>query len=106
MPDAVRHKSSSVANANTSLETRFRSRSNNAVISTEIDMLPLSWKDMVSLRLECNADQKDELVAALWEDGTQGITEVDLNANRVELRAFFEEEFDAAQYAAHGARWE
>lgn len=61
---------------------------------------------MVSLRLECNADQKDELVAALWEDGTQGITEVDLNANRVELRAFFEEEFDAAAYAAHGARWE
>jgi ribosomal protein L11 methyltransferase len=61
---------------------------------------------MVSLRLECNADQKDELVAALWEDGTQGITEVDLNANRVELRAFFEEEFDAAPYAAHGARWE
>lgn len=61
---------------------------------------------MVSLRLECGAEQKDDLVAALWENGTLGITEVDLNANRTELRAFFAEEFDAAAYAAFGARWE
>jgi len=64
---------------------------------------------MVSLRLQCGAEQKDELVAALWEDGTQGITEVDLNGNRVELRAFFEAQFEAAAYAAYGAygaQWE
>lgn len=61
---------------------------------------------MVSLRLQCGTDQKDELAAALWEDGTQGITEVDLNANRVELRAFFESSFEAAAYAAYGAQWE
>ena len=69
-------------------------------------MLPLSWKDMVSLRLQCGTEQKDELVAALWEDGTAGITEVDLNANRVEIRAFFEAAFEATAYAADGARGE
>lgn len=61
---------------------------------------------MVSLRLECTVEQKDELIAALWEDETQGVTEIDLNANRVELRAFFAEPFDAAAYAAFGPRWE
>ena len=61
---------------------------------------------MVSLRLQCGTDQKDELAAALWEDGTQGITEVDLNGNRVELRAFFESSFESAAYAAYGAQWE
>jgi ribosomal protein L11 methyltransferase len=61
---------------------------------------------MVSLRLECGAEDKDALIAALWEDGTDGITEIDLPANRTELRAFFAEPFDAAAYTAHGARWE
>jgi ribosomal protein L11 methyltransferase len=61
---------------------------------------------MVSLRLECSVEQKDELIAALWEDETQGVTEIDLNANRVELRAFFAEQFDAAAYAAFDPRWE
>lgn len=61
---------------------------------------------MVSLRLECDAEQKDELIAGLWEDGTLGITEVDLMANRVGLTAFFDAQFDAAAYAAFGARWE
>ena len=58
---------------------------------------------MVSLRLQCDAEKKDELIAALWEDGTTGITEIDLNANRVELRAFFDVPFDAAAY---GGTWE
>jgi ribosomal protein L11 methyltransferase len=61
---------------------------------------------MVSLRLECGVEQKDELIAALWEEGTLGITEVDLNANRVELRAFYEAPFDESAFAAFGARWE
>ncbi|MBL8236381.1 MAG: 50S ribosomal protein L11 methyltransferase [Bryobacterales bacterium] len=61
---------------------------------------------MVSLRLECDAEQKDELIAALWENETLGVTEVDLNANRVGLTAFFDAPFDAAAYAAYGARWE
>lgn len=57
----------------------------------------------MSLRLQCDAEKKDELIAALWEDGTTGITETDLNANRVELRAFFDAPFDAAAY---GGTWE
>jgi len=61
---------------------------------------------MVSLRLECGADDKDALIASLWEDGTLGITEIDLPANRSELRAFFADEFDASAYAPHGARFE
>jgi ribosomal protein L11 methyltransferase len=61
---------------------------------------------MVSLRLECGVEQKDDVIAALWEDGTQGVTEVDLNANRTELRAFFSEPFDASAYAAYNPRWE
>lgn len=61
---------------------------------------------MVSLRLECSVEQKDELIAAFWEDGTEGVTEVDLNGNRTELRAFFAQRFDASAYSAYGARWE
>lgn len=61
---------------------------------------------MVSLRLECGAEQKDDVIAALWEEGTQGITEVDLNANRTELRAFFSKAFDAAAFASYNPRWE
>ncbi|MBI2688338.1 MAG: 50S ribosomal protein L11 methyltransferase [Acidobacteria bacterium] len=58
---------------------------------------------MVSLRLECGPEQKDELIAALWEEGTLGVTELDLPGNRTELRAFFAEPFDAV---AIGGRWE
>lgn len=61
---------------------------------------------MVSLRLECGAEQKDELIAGLWEDGTLGVTELDLPGNRTELRAFFEAEYDAASYSAFQPRWE
>ena len=61
---------------------------------------------MVSLRLECGAEEKDEVIAALWEEGTQGVTEVDLPANRTELRAFFDAPFDAAAFAPFGPRWE
>jgi ribosomal protein L11 methyltransferase len=59
---------------------------------------------MVSLRIQCEADKKDELIAALWEDGTVGVTETDLNGNRVELRAFFDAPFEAAAY--EGGVWE
>jgi ribosomal protein L11 methyltransferase len=57
---------------------------------------------MVSLRIQCEADKKDELIAALWEDGTVGVTETDLNGNRVELRAFFENR----PAAAYEGEWE
>lgn len=62
--------------------------------------------EMVSLRLECSLDEKDGLIAALWEAGTAGVTEIDLPANRVELRAFFAEPVDDSAFAAYAPRWE
>jgi ribosomal protein L11 methyltransferase len=51
------------------------------------------------LRLECPADEKDRLIAELWERGTCGVIEEDRA-----LLAFFDEPFDASQWP--GARWE
>ena len=45
---------------------------------------------MFSLEIECDPDDRDLLVAELWEQGSAGI--VELNAQR--LRAFFEDEAD------------
>lgn len=61
---------------------------------------------MVSLRLECTTEKKDDLVAAMWERDTQGITEIDLNANRTRLIAFFLEPFEASEFAAYDPLWE
>jgi len=60
---------------------------------------------MVSLNLQCSAEQKDTLLAALWEAGTQGVTEIDLPGNRAELRAFFESAVDDAEFAEFMPRW-
>ena len=45
---------------------------------------------MFSLEIECDADDRDLLIAELWEQGSAGIVELD--ARRV--RAFFEEQQD------------
>ena len=45
---------------------------------------------MFSLEIECDADDRDLLIAELWEQGSAGIVELD--AERV--RAFFEEQAD------------
>jgi ribosomal protein L11 methyltransferase len=46
------------------------------------------WPVMFSLEIECDPDDRDFLIAELWEQGSAGIAELD--ARR--LRAFFEDE--------------
>jgi ribosomal protein L11 methyltransferase len=58
------------------------------------------------LRLECAAGARDRLIAELWERGTAGVIEEDLAGGAAALQAFFEEPFEAAEWAAYGARWE
>jgi ribosomal protein L11 methyltransferase len=41
------------------------------------------------LHLECSKDEKDELIASLWERKTLGVHEHDLPDGRARLRAFF-----------------
>ena len=61
---------------------------------------------MFSLYLECRQEEKDLLIAELWDEGSTGITEVD----EQHLRAFFERDADAAgllqRFAAFGPQWE
>ena len=61
---------------------------------------------MVTLLLRCAADEKDLLVALLWELRTSGILEDDLPDGRLELRACFAETFPADDFAAFDPRWE
>jgi ribosomal protein L11 methyltransferase len=58
------------------------------------------------LRLECPAAVKDRLIAELWERGTSGVIEEDLAGGNSLLRAFFDQPFETAEWAACGARWE
>ncbi len=55
------------------------------------------------LRIECRADQKDRVVADLWERGTAGIVEEDLPGGACRLKAFFDSTFDSG---ALGGGWE
>lgn len=50
---------------------------------------------MHSLLLRTTAQEKDLLVAGLWERGTLGVLETELPGDVWELRAFFNEPFDA-----------
>src|SRR5438270_13502586 len=49
-----------------------------------------SSDSMFSLEIDCDADERDLLIAELWEHGSAGI--VELNARTV--RAFFEDDAD------------
>jgi len=60
---------------------------------------------MHSLTLDCTQDEKDELLGRLWELDTAGVTENDLTASRVSLRAFFDEPFDSTEFAAFDPQW-
>ncbi|MBM3749437.1 MAG: hypothetical protein FJW34_27070, partial [Acidobacteria bacterium] len=53
------------------------------------------------LRIPCASQDRDLLIAALWERNTCGIIEQDLRQGRCCLRAFFEQPFDMP-----GATWE
>src|SRR3954471_19513618 len=55
---------------------------------------------MFSLDLEADEDAKDMLISDLWEEGATGVVETDLPAGRCLLRAFFEDEADAAALAS------
>jgi ribosomal protein L11 methyltransferase len=56
------------------------------------------------LRLECRPDERDSLIAELWERGTLGVIEDDLPGGGAALRAFFDQRFDASAWGP--ARWE
>lgn len=58
------------------------------------------------LLIECSGEDRDLLLAELWERGTTGVVEQDLPGGGHLLRGFFDERFDAAEWAARGARWE
>ncbi len=51
------------------------------------------------LRLECAGDERERVIAELWERGTLGMVE-----NDAAVSAFFDRPFDASKWP--GARWE
>lgn len=65
---------------------------------------------MFSLYLECRQEEKDRLVAELWDRGSIGITEADLLPGVCSLRAFFDDDGIAAgllhEFSAWSARSE
>jgi len=61
---------------------------------------------MQVLVLDCSEEDKDRLIAELWERGATGFIEHDRSPDRIVLEAFFREPFPAEAYAAWNARWE
>jgi ribosomal protein L11 methyltransferase len=62
--------------------------------------LKLHPQTMFSLYLECRQEEKDRLIAELWERGSNGITESDVG-----LRAFFNDDADGPALAREFSRW-
>jgi len=60
---------------------------------------------MFSLYLECRQQERERLIAELWESGSTGITESDLPGEGCRLRAFFDGNCDAAALARAFAPW-
>jgi ribosomal protein L11 methyltransferase len=60
---------------------------------------------MFSLYLECRQEEKDLLIAELWDRGTSGITESTATGGGCGLRAFFEADGQAEELAGQFARW-
>jgi len=60
---------------------------------------------MFSLYLECGQEEKDQLIANLWERGSAGITESDLPQDRCGLRAFFADDAGAPVLSREFAAW-
>lgn len=61
---------------------------------------------MQALILETSPEEKDQLVAELWERGATGFIEHEELSGRILLEAFFREPFPIDAYAAWNARWE
>jgi ribosomal protein L11 methyltransferase len=60
---------------------------------------------MFSLYLECRQEEKDILVAELWDRGSAGITESELAGGGAGLRAFFATDAQAAQLEQDFSAW-
>jgi ribosomal protein L11 methyltransferase len=60
---------------------------------------------MFSLYLECEQEEKDRLIANLWECGSAGITESDLPGDRCGLRAFFADDVESPVLLREFAAW-
>jgi ribosomal protein L11 methyltransferase len=60
---------------------------------------------MFSLYLECRQEEKDRLIAELWERGSSGITEADLPAGACGLRAFFDDDGAASALVQEFSAW-
>jgi ribosomal protein L11 methyltransferase len=60
---------------------------------------------MFSLYLECRQEEKDRLIAELWDRGSSGITEADLPAGACSLRAFFDDDEIASGLALEFSAW-
>ena len=60
---------------------------------------------MFSLYLECRQEEKDRLIAELWERGSSGITEVDLTGGACGLRAFFDDDDVASALVQEFSAW-
>lgn len=60
---------------------------------------------MYVLTLECAPEDRDRLIASLWERGTAGILEDDLPGGRCALKAFFDEPFSPDALAAFSPSW-
>jgi ribosomal protein L11 methyltransferase len=60
---------------------------------------------MFSLYLECRQEEKDQLIAELWERGSSGITEVDLLGRACGLRAFFDDDGAASALVQEFSAW-
>lgn len=60
---------------------------------------------MFSLYLECGQEEKDLLIAQLWEHGSSGITESDLPSGGCGLQAFFEADKQATELAGEFSSW-
>jgi ribosomal protein L11 methyltransferase len=60
---------------------------------------------MFSLYLECRQEEKDLLIAELWDRGTSGITESTVSGVGCGLRAFFAADGQAEELARQFARW-
>jgi ribosomal protein L11 methyltransferase len=60
---------------------------------------------MFSLYVECGQEEKDRLIAELWDRGSSGITESDLPDGACALRAFFDSDAESAALVREFARW-
>ncbi len=65
-----------------------------------------SLEEMYSLHLLCPPEDAEQISCALWEAGTVGIREIDLNENTVELIAAFEKRQLPDELRSFRCTWE